>query len=548
MEEYLAKAKTFLKEIPKAKLYTYILILAGIIGGSIIGMSFMGKEQYHTLFAGLSTEDASMVVTKLKEQKIPYQLGLGGNTISVPKEKVYDVRLMLASQNSLPGGGGVGFELFDKTNYGMTEFMQNVNYKRAIQGELSRTINQMPEVKASRVHLAIPEKTLFTEKEKDVTASVFLKLKPGKVLSKDQISGIVQLVSGSIESLKPENVSVIDSSGKILYKSGEANSPIVLSGQQYELQKSVEKRVEESIQSMLDKFIPASKSIVRANVELNLRKVEKMEEEYTPGKSAVTSEKKSREKSTSQNPKVGGVPGVASNSPATTTTVTGQPGAPGAPGKQDAAVKTNESEREESQISYEVSKSVRKIVEPFGDIKRMTLAVVLDGKYEKVKTGKKEELKYTPRSQKELNDVKNLVARAVGYDEERGDKIEVQNIPFETDAFADEKAVMDKAERNELIFNMGKYVFYIAILLSLFLFVVRPILNMLRKRGGETLPLHQIKDMYVKGEKGEKAQKGQLQPPQTPALEDKVPSPVAEAMKDKTLVGSIIKEWVREGI
>jgi flagellar M-ring protein FliF len=423
----------------------------------------------------------------------------------------------------------------------MTEFMQNVNYKRAIQGELSRTINQMPEVKASRVHLALPEKTLFTDKEKDVTASVFLKLKPGKLLAKDQISGIVQLVSGSIEGLKPENVSVIDSSGKILYKSGEANSPMVLSGQQYELQKNVEKRMEESIQSMLDKFIPASKSIVRANVELNLRKVEKVEEEYAPGKSAITNEKKSREKSTSQNPKVGGVPGVASNTPQTTSSNGPTP----SPKLETTLGRNNESEREESQISYEVSKSVRKIVEPYGDIKKMSLAIVLDGKYERVKGAKGEEIKYTPRSQKELNDVKNLVARAVGYSEDRGDKLEVLNIPFETDSFADEKAVMEKTERNELIFNMGKYVFYIAILLSLFLFVIRPLMNMLKKRGGDALPIRQIKDVYVKGQKAGKAQ---LDASPAAALEEKPQSALTEAMKDKALVGSIIKEWVREGL
>jgi flagellar M-ring protein FliF len=541
MEEFLTKAKTYVNGIPKGKLYTYIFIFIAVVGGSIVGLSFVQKESYHTLFAGLSTEDASMIVTKLKEQKIPYKLGLGGNTISVPKDRVYDVRLMLASQNSLPGGGGVGFELFDKTNYGMTEFMQNVNYKRAIQGELSRTINQMPEVKASRVHLAIPEKTLFIDKEKDVTASVFLKLKPGKILSKDQISGIVQLVSGSIEALKPENVSVIDSSGKILYKSGEANSPIVLSGQQYELQKSVERRMEESIQSMLDKFIPASKSIVRANVELNLRKVEKVEEEYAPGKSAVTNEKKSREKSTSQAPKVGGVPGVASNTPQTTSSN----GPTQSPKLETTLQRSNESEREESQISYEVSKSVRKIVEPFGDIKKMSVAIVLDGKYERIKGAKGEEIKYTPRSQKELNDVKNLVARAVGYSEERGDKLEVLNIPFETDSFADEKAVMEKTERNELIFNMGKYVFYIAILLSLFLFVVRPLMNMLKKR--DALPIRQIKDVYVKGQK-DKAGKAQLDASPAAALEERPQSALTEAMKDKALVGSIIKEWVREGL
>jgi flagellar M-ring protein FliF len=545
MEDILTKARTFISGIPKGKLYTYFFLLVAIIGGSVVGLSFIQKETYHTLFAGLSTEDASMVVSKLKEQKIPYQLGLGGNSIAVPKEKVYDVRLMLASQNSLPGGSGIGFELFDKTNYGMTEFMQNVNYKRAIQGELSRTINQMPEVKASRIHLAMPEKTLFTDKEKDVTASVFLKLKPGKGLSKDQISGIVQLVAGSIENLRPENVSVIDSSGRILFKSGEANSPIVLSGQQFELQKGVEKRVEESIQSMLDKFIPASKSIVRANVELNLRKVEKVEEEYLPGKSVITSEKKSREKAATQAPKVGGVPGVASNSPAMATAATAAAGTPPAAAKQETVQqKSNESEREESHTTYEVSKSVKKIVEPFGDIRKISVAIVLDGKYEKVKGQKGEELKYVPRSQKELNDVKGLVARAVGYNEERGDKIEVLNIPFETEAFTDEKGIMEKTERNELIFNMGKYVFYIAIILSIFLFLVRPILDMLKRRGGTALPARQVKDVYVKGGKEQ-----QLHASATPAIEEKQPpNPLAEAMKDKALVGSIIKEWVREGI
>ncbi|MBA4416639.1 MAG: flagellar M-ring protein FliF [Syntrophus sp. (in: bacteria)] len=536
MDDFLTKAKTFISSVPKGKLYTYFFLLVAIIGGSAIGLSFIQKETYHTLFAGLSTEDASMVVAKLKEQKIPYKLGLGGNTISVPKEKVYDVRLMLASQNSLPGGSGVGFELFDKTNYGMTEFMQNINYKRAIQGELSRTINQMPEVKASRIHLAIPEKTLFTDKEKEVTASVFLKLKPGKALSKDQVSGVVQLIAGSIENLKPENVSIIDSSGKILYKSGEANSPIVLSGQQFELQKGVEKRVEESIQSMLDKFIPASKSIVRANVELNLRKVERVEEEYLPGKSVVTNEKKSREKAATQGAKAGGVPGVASNNPAMA-----------AAAKQETSPKSNESEREESQVTYEVSKSVRKIIEPFGDIKKISVAIVLDGKYEKVKGAKGEELKYTPRSQKELNDVKNLIARAVGYNEERGDKIEVLNIPFEAEGLVDEKGIMEKAERNELIFNMGKYVFYIAILLSIFLFLVRPILDILKRRGGSALPLRQMKDTYVKGE-GAKGQQLNAPAAAAAAIEDKAQNALTEAMKDKALVGSIIKEWVREGI
>ncbi|HVN98188.1 MAG TPA: flagellar basal-body MS-ring/collar protein FliF [Syntrophorhabdaceae bacterium] len=529
-DDVLNNARNYLKTTPKNKLYTYLFLLIVVVGGSILGLSLLQKENYSTLFAGLSTEDASMVVAKLKELKVPYKLGLGGSAIYVPKDRVYDIRLMLAGQNALPGGAGMGFELFDKTNYGMTEFMQNVNYKRAIQGELSRTINQMPEIKASRVHIAIPEKTLFTEKEKDVTASVFLKIKPGKDLSKDQVSGIVQLVAGSVEGLKPENITVVDSSGKILYKNGGSGpaSAVVLSGQQFELQQSVERTLEDSVQSMLDRFIPSNKSIVRANVELNLRKVEKVEEEVQPNKSVITSEKKSKEKTVNRTAGPGGVPGVASNVPNVAGRTT--------PKVETGAERTNESEREESQVSYDVSKTVRKIVEPYGDIKRVSLAIVVDGKYEKVKVQKGEELRYSPRSQKELSDIKGIVARAVGLDEQRGDKIEILNVPFEAEKLADEKGALDSAEKTEVMYSVGKYAFYAAIFFAVFLFLVKPLLNILRSRV-ERAPLSPIKDVYLRGTAG----------PEVTPIENKAQSALADAMKDKVVVGSIIKEWVREG-
>ncbi|MDD5243913.1 MAG: flagellar basal-body MS-ring/collar protein FliF [Syntrophorhabdaceae bacterium] len=529
LEGFFNGFRNYLRTTPKNKLYIHLFILVTIIGGSIIGLSFIQKEGYSTLFSGLSTDDASMIVARLKELKVPYKLGVGGTSVYVPKEKVYDVRLMLAGQNSLPGSGGMGFELFDKTNYGMTEFMQNINYKRAVQGELSRTINQMPEVKASRVHIAIPEKTLFTDREKEVTASVFLKLKQGRNLTKEQIAGVVHLVAGSIEGLKPENITVIDSSGRILYKSGNAGSAIALSGQQFELQKSVERTIEESVQSMLDKFIQSSKSIVRASVELNLRKVEKVEEEYQPNKTVMTSERKSKEKTVNRSGARinGGVPGVASNVP--------NIGKKGSVKPDDTNGRSNESEREEAQMSYEVSKTVSKIIEPFGDIKKMSLAIVVDGKYEKVKGQKGEELKYVPRSQKEINDIKNVIARAVGYNEERGDKIEILNVPFETESFADEKVLMEKAEKKDLIMSVSKYVVYLIMLIVVFLFVIKPVLGILKRRE-ETLPLQQIRDVYVKNNSAAPE-----------AIEDKATAALANVMKDKALVGSIIREWVKEG-
>lgn len=530
MDELLNAAKNYLRTTPKNKLYTYVFLLVAVVGGSIIGLSFLQRESYQTLFSGLSTEDGSMVVARLKEMKVPYKLTLGGSAISVPKDRVHDVRLMLAGQNALPGAGGVGFELFDKTNYGMTEFMQNINYKRAIQGEIARTINQMPEIKASRIHIAIPERTLFTDREKDATASVFLKLQPGRSISKDQVAGIVHLVSGSIEGLKPDNVTVVDSFGKILFKSGSSGMTDALSGQQFELQKSVERTIEDSVQSMLDRFIPANRSIIRASVELNLRKVEKIEEEFQPTRSVVTNERKSRERVVNRTAGGGGVPGVASNVP-------NLAGAGQAKVEPLSGGRGSESEREDSQISYEVSKTVKKIVEPFGDIKRMSVAIVLDGKYEKVKSQKGEELKYSPRSQKELEDIKNIVARAVGVDEERGDKIEVLNMPFETDSFADEHGIMESAERKEMIYSFAKYGFYTIIMLGIFFFIMRPLMTVLKARVDHP-PLYQVKDVYVKSAATETS----------PAVEGKQQAALGDdAMRDKLLVGSVIKEWVKEG-
>ena len=543
-ELFMNNAKNYIANVPKTKLYLYLFLFVSIVGGSVIGLSFLQKEDYQTLFSGLAVEDASMIVAKLKEQKVPYKLGLGGTTVYVPKEKVYDVRLLLASQNSLPGNTGVGFELFDKTNYGMTEFMQNMNYKRAIQGELARTINQMPEVKTSRVHIALPERTLFYDREKQVTASIFLKLKPGKALPKEQVAGIVQFVAGSIEGLKAENITVIDSSGKILYKSGDTNSPIVLSGQQYELQKNVERKFEESIQSLLNTFLPASRSIVRASVELNLRKVEIVEEEYSPEKAVVATSKKSREVVASKGTKAGGIPGVASNA----ANAQKKEGNKGNQGNQENQDKVKESEREEEHKTYELTKTIRKIVEPYGDIKKLSLAVVVDGKYEKVKGEKGEESKYAPRSQKELQDIKNLIARAVGYNEQRGDKLEVQSAPFEIENIAEDKSLLESSNRKEMIYNIGKYVFYLAILLSIFAFVVKPVIGVFKDRAG-SIAMRQvsgIKDTYA-GSKGaiNDAASAKGGADSIPILNKAQPA-FASALQDKALVKSIIKEWVRE--
>lgn len=517
----LGGAKNYIGKMPKKRLYLYLFALVGIVGASVIGLSFIQRENYALLFSGLSVEDASAVVSRLKELKVPYRLAMNGTSIYVPKEKVYEVRLMLASSNALPGGGGAGFELFDKTNYGMTEFMQNVNYKRAIQGELQRTINQMPEIRGSRVHIAIPEKTLFKEQEKHVTASVFLKLREGRTLSQEQIMSIVYLVSGSVEGLKPENVIVVDSQGRVLFKQEHSGSVQAQTAHQLEMQRGVERKIEDSIQALLDRAIGPGRSVVRANVELNFRKVEETREEYIPERTVVKEERRSKERSVNKSREEKGVPGVASNLQANRDVT-----------KEAASDTHSQSEREESQIAYELSRTIRKIAEPVGEIKRISVAVLVDGKYEKVKGERHEEIKYIPRTEKEMQDIRSLVARACGLDESRGDKIEVLNMPFETEPFTDETPIIERMEKRELYLHVAKYGFYGLILMAFLLFLVRPLLRLIKVRKEAT---YELRDVFVKGATEERA------------IEENRPEGLPDAFRNKELVSAIVKAWVREG-
>ncbi|HEX8947584.1 MAG TPA: flagellar basal-body MS-ring/collar protein FliF, partial [Dissulfurispiraceae bacterium] len=194
----------------KVALASVVVLSVALMAGI---MAWSNRVDYQVLYSNLTQEDAGQVVNKLKEMKIPFNVD--GNAIYVPSSKVYELRLELAAQG-IPQGGGVGFEIFDKTQIGVTEFVQRLNYTRALQGELARTIRQLSEVDQARVHIAIPEKTIFTDKEEKPTASVVLKLKAGRVLSQGQIGGIVHLVSSSVEGLLPRNVTIIDNMGNML--------------------------------------------------------------------------------------------------------------------------------------------------------------------------------------------------------------------------------------------------------------------------------------------------------------------------------------------
>ncbi|MDI1470936.1 MAG: flagellar basal-body MS-ring/collar protein FliF [Thermodesulfovibrio sp.] len=422
---------------------------------------WLPKQDYQVLFSNLSAEDAGNVITKLKEKKVPYQVK--DNAIYVPSDKVHELRLELAAQG-VPSGGGVGFEIFDKTSIGLTEFSQRVNYIRALQGELARTIKQIQEVDQVRVHIAIPEKTIFTEKEDHPTASVVLKLKPGRTLSKEQVAGIVHLVSSSVEGLAPQYVTVVDQYGNLL--SAPKDTAQLVQTEQIEYKKNIEKTYEKNIQSMLENIVGKGKAIVRVSTEIDFSKVERLEEKFDPDTIAIKSEQRSQEKTMA--PQTGGIPGVLSNQP-------GQP--------QTGTTQNIQSQRQQESINYEVSKSISKILQATGQIKKISVAVLVDGVYKEEK-GKKI---YTPRSEEEIKKYQELVQAAIGYNKERGDIVIVESMPFEV--IPEEKPAIDYLGIAKTIL---KYLLPIIVLLLIIFFIIKPLLEILKRPVEEKVKMKEV--------------------------------------------------------
>uniref|UniRef100_A0A831TWX5 Flagellar M-ring protein n=1 Tax=Geobacter metallireducens TaxID=28232 RepID=A0A831TWX5_GEOME len=465
MPEGLKKLLEPFLALPPAKRW----LVGGVVGVSIIAFVLLimvaNRTDYRPLFTNLASEDAGEIVTKLKEQKVPYRIAPDGKAILVPSDKVYDLRLSLASEG-LPQGGGVGFEIFDRKNFGMTEFVQKLNYQRALQGELSRTIGQIAGVEQARVHLAIPEKALFKEDEKPATASVVLKVKGQRQLRDSDVQGIVHLVASSIEGMSPEHVTVLDQKGKLLSRNSPVDAAGKMTASMQEVQRAYERSTEERLQSLLDKAVGAGRSVARVSAVFDFRQVERYEEKYDP-ETVVRSEQRSEES-------MGGA-GAAAGVPGVQTNLGRAPGgAAGAAGPSGS--------RNDETLNYEVSRSTARTIEPVGTLSKVSVAILVDGKYEAPaagKDGKEAKPRYAPRSPAELQQIEALVKGAVGFNAERGDQVTVANIPFQdtADAGAAEGNQWWNAPIFLALLKNGLIGFGF---LALLLFVVRPLMKMLK--------------------------------------------------------------------
>lgn len=455
------------------------IIIGGIIVGAVvvigIAMLLMSEPKVSVLYNNLEPEDANQIVEHLKAQKIPYQLDDGGRTIKVPSEKVYELRLQLAAKG-IPSSGVVGYELFDKSSLGMSEFQQKLNYKRALEGELARTIMQTEGVEHARVQIVIPEKTIFRGEQKEPTASVVLKLKKNFELSNASVLAITKLVASSVEGLKPSNVTIIDTKGRLLSKEIDEDPLAISSGKQYELKQKIENYLISKAQGLLDNVLGYGNSAIQVTADIDFSKVEKTLETFDPENQVPVSEQTVRSSIT----------------------------------KTDAG-DTEERVDENTIVNYENSKVIQRILESSGNIKRLSVAGVINGFYREVKKENGEsEIVFEPRSEEQIKKLEDIVKKAVGFDENRNDQISLISIQFEP--LTPELPAKKGFELKD-VDKIAKYVLiFLAIGLSMFL-----IKNILKKLREEPTLRGKVE---LKGEE---------------KLEAKVPVGEVEAKKDELL-------------
>ena len=429
LSAFLKQALAFWAAMSNAKRIALAVVISTLIVGGVALNSLAGRENWAFLFTDMSVEDAAAVTTKLKELKVPYKVEAGGTAVSVPEEKVHELRLELAGAG-LPRGGGIGFEIFDKSRLGATEFEQRINLRRALEGELSRTIGTIGAVQAARVHLVLPEQSVFAISKQTASASVVLRLRPGRSFSKGEVAGVVHLVSAAVPGLAEDRVSIVSADGMTLHRprADAALAGGAGSDAQEEREHEVASSLEDKARAIIERVVGPGKADVRIAAVLDTSSREKTEEHYEPTKTALRSEQKTEEKSGTDGASVAGVPGAQSNRADSPTP------APEAPAAGSAW-------RTSWTRNWEVDRVTQKTTLPPGALAHLSIALLVDGTYDGAG-------KYAPRSKEEMDRLAALVKGAVGFDAARGDFIQIESAPFATvDSGANVPSVDTKAKK-----------------------------------------------------------------------------------------------------
>lgn len=391
-----------------------VIVLAALYGVA----NWRKEKDFKPLYTGMAPEDAAAVVQKVKESGSEYRLEDNGNEILVPSSKVAELRLELASAG-LPKSGRVGFELFDKTNFGATELVEKINFNRALEGELERSIDSLSAIESARVHITPAKDSVFVEAREPGKASVIVRLRPGAMLFPPNVSAIQQLVSSAVDGVNPEDVSVVDTRGNLLSRRKLATNEAA--DDAYSYRERLEHDLVQKINGTLEPLLGRDRFHADAAIECDLTSSEQSEETYDPNKSVMVTSQKTEEVVTGGS--TAGIPGTATNLPRPPARIGGP---------------TSSTSRRTENITYESSHLLRKTHIPQGEVKRISVSVLLDQKSHWEGKGKSRHQVSVPASPEMVKAVHDLVAGVMAFSQERGDQITVESLPFESTAVQDE--------------------------------------------------------------------------------------------------------------
>ena len=524
-----------------------IAMLVGIpllIATLVSLLMWANQSSYKVLFSGLNDQDGGAITQALTQLKIPYEFNSSGTAILVPAEKVYDTRLALASQG-LPKGTVSGFEAMDNQKLGITQFQEQVNYQRALEGELVRSIQSISAVQSARVHLAIPKPSIFIREKQTPSASIVLNLHGSRTLSEAQINGIVHLVASSLPSMNPEDVSIVDQTGRLLTEHGKNTEG--LNPNQLAYQNQIESNLSSRIINILTPVFGAENIRATVTASMDFSSSERTDEIYKPNANPAQSTIRSQQISessdgSSTNPS--GVPGVMSNQPPTTPTANiGQN--PQQAGNTSGGNAANSSSKKDSTVNYEVDKSIQHKREQVGKIQRLSAAVVVNYKSLPDKKG---EVKAVPLTPEELTQIDNLVKQTIGFDEQRGDAVNVVNQAF-TKPTEEETPIWARPDTLDLAKSLGLPL-GVALVAAILVFgLFRPLMKPpMSADGQELLPGHanalglieQDNDMELL----EQLQREGSLPNANMSREEKLEKLRELAREHPQIVANIVKNWV----
>jgi flagellar M-ring protein FliF len=401
----------FVKSLGAARMAAMAAVTLALIGFFSFLMIQMTTPQMVPLFTDLSVDDSGSIVKDLERQAVPYQLKNDGAIIMVPKDMVARLRMKLA-ESGLPKGGGVGYEIFDKTDaLGATTFVQNINHLRALEGELARTIRSIDRVQAARVHLVLPERPLFSRDKVDASASIVLKVRG--TLDPQQVRAVRHLVATAVNGLKPERVSVIDETGKLLADGATPDNP--LNGVSSDERKvAYENHMRNEVEAIVSSVVGPGRARVQINADFDVNRITQTSDKFDPDGRVLRSSQTREEQSATNDSRDGAV-----------SVGTELPGA----GRQaeGSGSKGDQSRKTEEIVNYEISRTTKTEVIEAGRVNRISAAVLVDGVYTKNDKG---ELAYQPRPKEEIDRISALVRSAIGFDAKRGDQVEVVNLRF----------------------------------------------------------------------------------------------------------------------